>query len=268
MCRKTLRGSEGAGQRASDEGVYQAAPVLGVVSAQLSLRFRWPEPSLPRPGVASSLSLPRAAKAKEGGWPLELVGGDQARRGAKLSNCAWSPVPGGGRGEEEGGEGRGGQERRESERARRARATLVCCCCCRLGRRRPGLARSAGCVPRCAWSAEAPPAPAPRPGPRAGPGGHRPHHAAAVPELDAGRAHAARGLPHLRRHLRDRRRNRVNSHPKPKPRAPAGSLSPLGSLLPIRFVCAAPPCRSAGGLVLAVRAGVAVSGTRDALGSG
>lgn len=155
-----------------------------------------------------------------------------------------------------GGGGRGGAGRSgESERARRARATLVCCCHCRLGHRRPGLALSAGCVPRCAWSAEAPPAPAPRPGPRAGPGGHRPHHAAAVPELDAGRAHAARGLPHLRRHLRDRRRNRVNSRPEPKPRAPAGSLPPLGSLLPIRFVCAAPPCRSAGGIVLVVWAG-------------
>lgn len=55
---KTLRGSEGAGQRASDARRLPSSPGCSELSgsAQSPGRFRWPEPSLPRPGVASSLS--------------------------------------------------------------------------------------------------------------------------------------------------------------------------------------------------------------------
>lgn len=92
-------------------------------------RTRCSEPSLPKRGVAGSGHIPapsgtkrrQAGEAKAEGWTLELsrVGGGEQGRGAKLSNCARSPVRGGGR-EGRGVERRGGRELRASERARRA----------------------------------------------------------------------------------------------------------------------------------------------------
>lgn len=148
------------------------------------------------------------------------MGGGEQRRGAKLSNCTRSPARGGGGREREGEgkrrEGRGGageSEERASGLAAPEQPLSAAVAAAAAGPHSPGAqgvcpaARRARRLRRLPLR---PPAPAPRAGPR-GSRRARTHHAAAVPELDAGCAHAARGLPHLRRHLGDRRRNRVNS---------------------------------------------------------
>lgn len=148
------------------------------------------------------------------------MGGGEQRRGAKLSNCTRSPARGGGGSEREGEgkrrEGRGGageSEERASGLAAPEQPLSAAVAAAAAGPHSPGAqgvcpaARRARRLRRLPLR---PPAPAPRAGPR-GSRRARTHHAAAVPELDAGCAHAARGLPHLRRHLGDRRRNRVNS---------------------------------------------------------
>lgn len=68
-------------------------------------RARGSELSLPRRGVAGSGHIPKpsgasrrqAGEAKAGGrtWELSRVGGDEQKRGAKLSNCVRSPTRGG-----------------------------------------------------------------------------------------------------------------------------------------------------------------------------
>jgi hypothetical protein len=85
------------------------------------------EPSLSRPAFPepSGTERSQAGEAPAGDWTLELVGGGEQRRGAKLSNCVQSGERGAGGGGGGGfhlgggGGGGGGQEPRGSERARR-----------------------------------------------------------------------------------------------------------------------------------------------------
>lgn len=225
-----MRESEGAGQRASEGGRLPAGGVAGQCAlfpglSSASGRTRCPEPSLPRRAVAGSGHIPEptgakrspAGEAKAGGWTVELTraGGGELRRGAKLSNCARSPAPGGGR-EGRKGEGRGGAGRSREGASGLAAPEQPLPAAVAAAAAGPDSSGAQGVCPaarsarRLRRLALRPPAPAPRAGPR-GSRRARTHHAAAVPELDAGCAHAARGLPHLRRHLGDRRRNRVNS---------------------------------------------------------
>lgn len=174
-----------------------------------------------------------------------MVGGGEQRRGAKLSNCARSRARGGGRERREGGAG--GSRKGASGLAAPEQPLPVAAAAAAAAAAGPDSPRAQGICPaaRRARRLPRPPLRPPAPAPRTGPRGSRrtrTHHAAAVPELDAGRAHAACGLPHLRRHLRDRRRNRVNSCAQARATRPGG-ISPSFPTLhpPTPFVCAAPP---------------------------
>lgn len=177
------------------------------------------------------------------------MGGGEQRRGAKLSNCTLSPARGGGgRGGEregrrrEGRGGAGGSGEGASGLAAPEQPLSAAVAAAAAGPHSPGAqgvcpaARRARRLPRLPLR---PPAPAPRAGPR-GSRRARTHHAAAVPELDAGCAHAARGLPHLRRHLGDRRRNRVNSCAQARAE-PWRDLSHPGTPPPTPALCAPRP---------------------------
>lgn len=245
---KLFEKAGGAGQRAGGGGRLPADGVHGAVLGTWA--HAAPQLSLARLGVAGSSRVPeppwswKKAGGRGHGGQLDIGvdWGGRRRAEARSKAVKLRAEPHAGRGKGRGRKGRGGGEKgragAEGESWLAAPEQPLCAAvaaAAAAGPDSPGAQGSARLrtarAPRLGRRPLSPPAPLLAPA-RTVPGA-RSHHAAAVPELDAGCAHAAGGLPHLRRHLGDRRRNRVNSCAPPGRAGPVpspGGISPSRTL--------------------------------------